>query len=365
MKNIPIFDLQKQYHSLKKEIDQKTIEIYENSAYINGEECKRFEEDFASYCGVKHAIGVASGTAAITLSLQALGLGPGDEVICPSFTFAATAEAILHVGATPVFVEIDPKTYNISPQAIQKVITQKTKAIIVVHLYGQMVEMDPIIDVAKKNDLFVVEDTAQAHGAIYKGKKAGSIGDLGCFSFFPAKNLGCAGDGGGVTTNSHELNEKVRKLKDHGRVSKYVHESVGYGERLDNLQAAILNIKLPHLDEWNQRRREIASHYTKNLSQTFVTPYIHPDCESVFYTYTLRHKKRDEIIEYLKSRGISTGIYYPIPLHKQKAFEQYTTSLPVSEEYSDEIFAIPVYPELTGEQVEYITNTLNEFVSAK
>lgn len=365
MKNIPIFDLQKQYHSLKKEIDAKTIDIYEHSAYINGEECKTFEKNFADYCGVTHAIGVASGTAALTLSLQALELGPGDEVICPSFTFAATAEAIIHVGATPVFVEIDPKTYNINPKAIRKAVTKKTKAIIVVHLYGQMAEMDPIMEVAKENNLFVVEDAAQAHGATYKGKKAGSIGDLGCFSFFPAKNLGCAGDGGGVTTHSDELNEKVRKLKDHGRTSKYVHESIGYGERLDNLQAAILNIKLPYLDKWNQRRREIAKHYSENLSDSFVTPYVHPDCESVFYTYTLRHKKRDEIIEYLKSKGISAGIYYPIPLHLQEAFKEFTTSLPVSEEYSKEIFAIPVYPELTDEQAAVITDTLNAFNSKR
>lgn len=364
MKQIPIFDLNKQYLNLKKEIDPVIARIFETSAYINGPECESFEHNFAKYCNTKYALGVASGTSALSLSLEALEIGEGDEVICPSHTFAATAEAIVHRKAIPVFVDIYEHTYNINPIEIEKAITNKTKAIIVVHLYGQPAKMDEIMKIAKMHSLKVVEDAAQAHGATYQGKKVGSIGNIGCFSFFPAKNLGCAGDGGGVTTNNKKLYEKVKSLKDHGRVSKYVHKEVGYGERLDNLQAAILNVKLPYLDEWNERRNEIAAKYSNNLNPDLKPPHISPKSRSSFYVYTLRHENRDKIIEELQKNGINAGIYYPIPLHEQDAFKAYKkNTLPVTEKIAKEVFSIPVYPELENEQIHYIIETLNRIIS--
>lgn len=361
MKKIPIFDLNQQYLNLKKEIDKEVSRIFSNSTYINGPDCKLFEENFAKYCGTKYAVGVASGTAALSLSLEAIGISKGDEVICPTHTFAATAEAIIHNNAIPVFVDMDEKTYNVDPVEFEKAITKKTKAIIVVHLYGQPADMDKIMSIAQKYKLKVVEDAAQAHGATYKGKKVGSIGDIACFSFFPAKNLGCAGDGGGITTNSKRLYEKVKRLKDHGRISKYVHKEVGYGERLDNLQAAILNVKLPHLDNWNKRRNEIAQYYDANLADQYVIPHIDSNVKSSYYVYTIRHKNRDKIRKLLDEKGISTGIYYPLPLHKQEAFKEYKKGkFPVTEKIVKEIFSIPVYPELTDKQVKYIVNTLKK-----
>ncbi|MCA9369088.1 DegT/DnrJ/EryC1/StrS family aminotransferase [Candidatus Woesebacteria bacterium] len=364
MKKIPIFDLDKQYANLKNEIDPVVLRVFETSAYINGADCDLFEKNFAKYCETDYALGIASGTSALSLSIEALGVSEGDEVICPSHTFAATAEAIVHNKAIPVFVDIEESTYNIDPAKVEKAITNRTKAIIVVHLYGQPANMDAIMKIAKRYKLKVIEDAAQAHGATYKGKKVGSIGDIACFSFFPAKNLGCAGDGGGVTTNNKKIYEKVKSLKDHGRVSKYVHKEIGYGERLDNLQAAILNVKLPHLDEWNRRRNEIASIYTSKLHPNFKPPQVSPNAVSSFYVYTIRHQDRDRIIEELQKQGISAGIYYPLPLHKQVAFRVYKKGrLPVTEKIAKEIFSIPVYPELDNAQIQHIIDTLNGIIA--
>jgi len=363
MKNIPIFDLTAQYHNLKKEIDSVIKRIIETSAYISGQENAQFDLEFARYLGVKHCISVASGSSALDLALEALGVSTGDEVICPSHTFAATAEAIVHRGATPVFVDIDEPTYNLDPSLIEARITKRTKVIIPVHLYGQTAVMAPIMQLAKKYKLKVLEDAAQAHGAEYKGKKAGSIGDIAIFSFFPAKNLGCYGDGGAIVTNNAKLARQISLLKDHGRISKYEHQIIGYGERLDNLQAAVLLVKLKHLNRWNKRRLAIAKQYHQAFKSMFTIPIVHPDCLSVFYVYTLRHPQRDRMRKLLLKKGIETGIYYPQPLHLQQSFKYLgyqKGDLPVSERVAKEIFSIPVYPELSAQQVQTIISSVIE-----
>jgi len=361
---IPLVDLYAQYFSLKPEIDKAIKRIIKTSAFINGEDNRLFEEEFARFCGVKHAIGVASGSAALDISLETLGITEGDEVICPSNTFTATAEAIVHRGAKPVFVDIDEESYNIDPCKIENKINTKTKAIIVVHLYGCPSNMDEINKIAKKYKLWVIEDAAQAHGASYKGKKVGSLGDIACFSFFPAKNLGCYGDGGAVVTNNSGLAKKIKLLKDHGRTEKYIHKEIGYGLRLDNLQAAILRVKLKYLDKWNRKKRKIASVYNKNLKELYTTPEIKENTKPVFYVYTLRHTKRDRIIDRLKSVGISTGVYYPVPLHLQEAYGYLgykKGDLPVTEKVCKEIFSIPIYPELQQMQINTIIQKLLDY----
>ncbi len=358
---IPIFDLYRQYLFLKPKIDKTIARVIKESAYISGKDNQRFDQTFAQYCGCKYASGVASGSTALDIALEALGVKAGDEVICPSHTFAATAEAVVHRGAKPVFVDIDEPTYNLNPKLIEEKITKKTKAIIPVHLYGQTCQMKPILKLAKKYRLKVLEDAAQAHGAKYLDQTAGSMGDAAIFSFFPAKNLGCYGDGGAITTQSSQVARKINLLKDHGRISKYEHQEIGYGERLDNLQAAILNVKLPYLDKWNRRRRKIAQFYNQELKNKFITPVVHSDCESVFYVYTLRHRHRDKVQTYLTKKGIATGVYYPKPLHLQPSFaylKYQTGSLPVSEKIAREIFSIPIFPELTDSEIEYIATTL-------
>jgi len=361
---IPLVDLYAQYFSLKPEIDKAIKRIIKTSAFINGEDNRLFEEEFARFCGVKHAIGVASGSAALDISLETLGITEGDEVICPSNTFTATAEAIVHRGAKPVFVDIDEESYNIDPCKIENKINTKTKAIIVVHLYGCPSNMDEINKIAKKYKLWVIEDAAQAHGASYKGKKVGSLGDIACFSFFPAKNLGCYGDGGAVVTNNSGLAKKIKLLKDHGRTEKYIHKEIGYGLRLDNLQAAILRVKLKYLDKWNRKKRKIASVYNKNLKELYTTPEIKENTKPVFYVYTLRHTKRDRIIDRLKGAGISTGVYYPVPLHLQEAYSYLgykKGDLPVTEKVCKEIFSIPIYPELQQMQINTIIQKLLDY----
>jgi len=360
---IPLVDLKAQYRSIKKEIDASIETVIKTSCFINGKDNELFEKKFAKYCDVKYAIGVASGSVALDLALEALEVLPGDEIICPSHTFTATAEAIIHRKAKPVFVDISEETYNIDVKLIEQKINKKTKGIIVVHLYGNPADMDLINEIATKHKLWVIEDAAQAHGAKYMNKRVGSLGDIACFSFFPAKNLGCYGDGGAVVTNNSELAEKIKLLKDHGRTEKYIHKEIGYGLRLDNLQAAILRTKLKHLDKWNEKRRKIAERYTKNLSEKYITPNIlrEKGVEHVYYVYTLRHSQRDMITEFLKTKEISTGIYYPVPLHLQKAYRYLNYKkgdLPITEKICKEIFSIPIFPELEKRKIERITNTL-------
>lgn len=365
---IPLMNLYKQHLSLKKEIDNAIGSVIKRTDFISGKDIAKFELDFASYIGAKRSLTVGSGSVALDLVIQALGIMPGDEVICPSFTFTATAEAIVHAGANPVFVDIEVGGYNLDVKEVAKVITSKTKAIIPVHLYGTPADMNPLLKLAKEYNLKIIEDAAQAHGSIYHGKRIGSIGDAAIFSFFPAKNLGCYGDGGAITTNDLELAEKLARLKDHGRTSKYEHIEIGYGGRLDNIQAAILLAKLPSLEKWNERRKEIATIYSDSLKELYQVPREYEGRSSVYYVYTLRHPKRDQIIEYLNKNGIATGIYYPKPLHLQTAYSYLGYNkgdLPRTEKTCQEIFSIPMYPELTNDEVSYIIDNLKRFKNLK
>ncbi|GAI14501.1 unnamed protein product, partial [marine sediment metagenome] len=298
---------------IKKELMQAFERMLDSSQFILGEEVKQFEAEVASYIGTKYAIGVSNGTNALLLSLKALGIGSGDEIITTPFTFVATAEVIALLGAKPVFCDIDPHTFNINPDMIVDFITDKTKAILLVHLYGQPADMDKIMQIAKDNDLKVVEDMAQAIGAKYKGKKVGIFGDTACISFFPTKNLNALGDAGMILTNDEELDKKLRAFRIHGASKKYYHDFLGYNDRLDAIQAAFLRIKLKYLDQWNERRRQIAEKYDATLKDVVQIPLIHPDNETIYHQYTIRTPKRDELRQYLTEQGIGTAIYYPIP----------------------------------------------------
>lgn len=365
MEKIPLVDLKAQYLSIKDEIDEAIERVINKTAFILGEEVEAFEEEYARYCGAKHCVGVASGTAALHLALVACGIGPGDEVITTPFTFIATAEAISHCGARPVFVDIDPQTYNIDPTKIEAVITERTRAIVPVHLYGQPADMDPILSIARRHGLKVIEDAAQAHGAEYKGRRTGTLGDVACFSFYPGKNLGAYGDGGAVVTDNVETANRVRRLRDHGRQAKYEHLEIGYGERLDALQAAILRAKLRYLETWIEARRNHACQYTNLLGECrVVTPYEAPFVRHVYHLYVIRSSHRDELVVYLRARGIGVGIHYPIPLHLQPAYLQkdYGNShLPIAEQAATEVVSLPMYPELTGEQIAHIADAVNQF----
>jgi dTDP-4-amino-4,6-dideoxygalactose transaminase len=364
---VPFLDLKRQYSAIKKEMDKAVFSVLSNTQFILGPEVKNFEEKVAAYCGTKFAIGVASGTDALLLSIRACGVKPGDEVITTPFSFFATAGVISRLGAVPVFVDIEPETYNIDPGQIEKKITPKTKAIMPVHLFGQCADMDPIMDIAKKRNLKVVEDAAQAIGAEYKRKKAGAIGDFGCFSFFPSKNLGGAGDGGMVVTNDPDMAEMVRILRVHGSKPKYYHSIVGYNSRLDTLQAAILGVKLKYLDAWTKKRREHAKVYNsvfKGLDM--IIPKEEGFNYHIYNQYTIALKNRDKLRDFLKERQIGNDIYYPVPLHLQECYKflgYKKGDLPVSERKAEEVVSIPIYPELTKEEQEYVISTVKEFVS--
>jgi len=431
--NIPILDLTRQYDVIKDDIHTAIQRVLASGQFILGPEVETFEQEIAEYCGVKHAIGVASGTDALLLSLRALGIGSGDsargirevktfhgvknipraKVIVPSFTFFATAGVVHNVGATPVFCDIDPKTFNLDPAAVRRILesppmnpmnpTNSTnptnpsdvKAIIPVHLYGQMADMDEIMAIAKEYDIAVVEDAAQAIGATYYSKslkdsppttshqlqatshsplasKAGSIGDLGCFSFFPTKNLGAYGDGGMVVTNDDELAERVRILRVHGSKRKYYHQIVGYNSRLDALQAAILRAKLPHLPEWTRARQRLAARYDELLStvEGIEAPYRAPGRSHIFHQYTVRVSggRRDALQQYLKEQGIGTSIYYPLPLHLQECFQDLgykEGNLPISEEASREVLSLPMFSELAKEEQDFVSQAIQAFAEKK
>lgn len=361
---IPLLDLKAQYYSIKDEIDKAVFEVLESGGFILGERVAQFEGELAKYCQAQSAIGVASGTDALYLALMACGIGAGDEVITTPFTFAATAEVITLAGARPVFVDIDPKTYNIDPARIEECITANTKAIIPVHLYGQPAAMDEILELARTYNLRVIEDCAQAIGAEYKGKRVGSIADLGCLSFFPAKNLGAYGDAGAVVTNDEELAETIRMLRVHGSREKYIHKLIGTNSRLDTLQAAILKVKLNHLDLWIEARREIARAYNDLLgSSGVIIPYEEREVRHVYNQYTIRVKRREGVMAHLSSKGVASAIHYPIPLHLQEAFRYLgykEGDLPLSEEVSLEVLSLPIYPELRGDQIEFVAEVIGK-----
>jgi dTDP-4-amino-4,6-dideoxygalactose transaminase len=362
---IPLVDLKKQYESIKDEIDAAISEVVQGCHFILGEQVEAFESDFADYCQTRFAFGVNSGTSALHLALLAAGVGPSDEVITVSFTFIASAAAITYTGATPVFVDVDPETCTIDPNKIEAAITPRTKAIMPVHLYGSCADMDPILEIARRHNLIVIEDAAQAHGAEYKGRRAGSIGQLACFSFYPGKNLGAYGEAGAVVTNDERFVDVIKQLRDQGQSSKYYHERVGYNYRMEALQGAVLGVKLKHLDEWTAERRRHADVYQRELADAGPRLIAEPaNCKSVHHVFPLFVVERDEMRDYLQAAGISTGIHYPIPVHLQRAYLDLgykAGELPHTERLSREMLSLPMYPELNSEELTHITDSVREF----
>jgi dTDP-4-amino-4,6-dideoxygalactose transaminase len=366
---VPFLDLKAQNDPLRSEILSSIEEVISRSAFAGGPFVAKFEEEFAAFCRTRHAVGVGNGTDALWFALLALGVGPGDEVITVAHTFMATAEAISFCGARPVFVDIDEATYTLDPGLLERAITSRTKAIVPVHLYGQMADMDPIMEIAGRHKLVVIEDACQAHGAEYKGRSAGSIGHAGCFSFYPGKNLGAFGEAGAVVTNDPALAARIQVLRDHGQETKYHHSVIGWNGRMDGIQAAVLSVKLRHLARGNDARRTIAALYGKLLapSDHLVVPSVATNAKHVFHLYVVRIKGRDKVLESLAARGISCGIHYPKPVHLQNAYTQLGLgrgSLPVTELCADEVLSLPMFPELTQTQVETVAFELNGLVSS-
>jgi dTDP-4-amino-4,6-dideoxygalactose transaminase len=355
---IPLVDLKAQYAALRPDIDAAIARVIANTSFIMGPEVRAFEEAFAAWCQARFAVGISSGTAAIELTLRALGVGPGDEVITTPFTFIATGEAISATGATPVFADIDPATYNLDPAAVEAALTARTRALLPVHLYGQPADMAALAAIAQRRGLALLEDAAQAHGAEIAGRRAGSLGHAACFSFYPGKNLGCYGDGGAVTTDDEALAGRLRKLRDHGRSSKYVHDELGYGHRLDALQAAILAAKLPHLDAANAARRRLAARYRQLLAGAdLVLPYVPEGVTPAWHLYVVRTTRRDALLASLRAEGIEAGIHYPLPLHLQPAYRSLglgAGSFPVAEAAAQQVLSLPLFPEMTDEQQERV-----------
>jgi len=364
--SVPFLDLKSQHRSLREDLWRVWDEVLDSAGFIGGSPVEQFEKAFAAFCETKHAVGVGNGTDALLLALKALGIGRGDEVIVPANSFVATAAGVVHAGATPVFVDIDPRTYNIDVNQIENHISPKTKAIIPVHLYGQPADINPVLELAKLYSLKVIEDAAQAHGALYHGRRAGSMGDAACFSFYPGKNLGACGDGGAVVTNDPDLAQSLRRLREHGGIRKYEHDVVGYNSRLDSLQAAALRIKLGFLDERNEMRRRHAESYRGLLSDTpgIVTPFVLSGVASVYHLYVIRVEtgSRAQLQDYLKDHGVQTLIHYPTPIHCTRAFAEFRThDCPIAEEYAERILSLPMYPELERSQVEYVAGLLSDF----
>lgn len=365
---IPFVDLKVQYASIKPEVDAAIQGILESCQFTLGTEAAKFEEEFAAYSGAEIGIGVNTGTSALHLALLAAGVGPGDEVITVPFTFVATVAAIHYTGATPVYVDVDPKTFTMDPDGLEQAITPKTKAIIPVHLYGQTADMDPILAIAKKQGLVVIEDACQAHGAEYKGRRAGSMGDMGCFSFYPGKNLGAYGEGGMVTTSNLEFARTIRMLRDWGAEKKYHHVLKGYNYRLEGIQGAVLRVKLRHLEKWTEARRSAAAYFGQALAGSGIeTPFARGDSRHVYHVYAVRTSERAEWQEFLTSRGIQSGIHYPIPVHLQEAYAspRYKAGdFPHSEKAAAEVLSLPMYPELTRPMQDEVVAALREVAGA-
>ncbi|MEN6337225.1 MAG: DegT/DnrJ/EryC1/StrS family aminotransferase [Phycisphaerales bacterium] len=368
MTYVPLLDLRAQYTTIREDVVSALLRVLDSTAFAGGPFVADFEKEFASYCGCEFTAGVSNGTSALWLSLLALGVGAGDEVITVPNTFIATAEAISFCGATPVFVDVDPDTYTMNPDLLEAAITPWTKAIIPVHLYGQPADMDPILEIARRHGLYVVEDACQAHGALYKGRRAGTIGDAGCFSFYPGKNLGAYGEAGAVVTNDAKLAEKIRILRDHGQTEKYKHLMIGWNDRMDGFQGAILSIKLKHLDKWNNARREHAGLYNSLLEgvEGVVPPREAAYARHIYHVYAIRVPRRDEMIAALREKDIWCGIHYPIPIHLQKAYEPLgyrKGSFPVAERCAEEYLSLPMFPELTTEQIESVAAEIVGFLA--
>jgi len=366
---VPYLDLKAQYRSIKSEIDAAISAVLDSCQFVLGGEVAQFEREFAAYCTTSECIALNSGTSALHLALLAAGVGPGDEVITVPFTFVASVAAILYAGAKPVLVDIEPQTFTMNPGAIERVITPRTKAIMPVHLYGQTADMDPILEIAQRRGLVVIEDAAQAHGAKYKGRLAGSIGDIGCFSFYPAKNLGAYGEGGAVTTSNTEYAKRVRMLRDWGQDRKYHHVLRGFNYRMEGFQGAILRIKLHHLESWTTRRRTIARMYDKLLAPFDIrTPIETPWAQHVYHLYTIRTQDRDSLQQALLAEGIQTAIHYSEPAHLQPAYSDLgygPGNLPESEEAAREVLSLPMYPELTNVQIETVASAFQSIATTK
>jgi len=365
---VPFLNLRAQYDVLKDEMHHAIGEVLESSAFAGGPFVAKFEQAFAEFSGARYAIGVGNGTDALWFALLALGVGSGDEVITVPNTFIATAEAISFCGARPVFVDVDPQTYTMNPALLEQAITPRTKAIIPVHLFGQMADMDPILEIARKHKLFVVEDACQAHGATYKSKKAGSMGDAGCFSFYPGKNLGAYGEAGGVTTNNEAVKRAIEMLRDHGQAKKYIHKVVGWNGRMDGIQGAVLSVKLKHLAQANSARQSHARLYDQLFRDTkeLVTPRVAAYGTSVFHLYVIRVGERDALLRALAEKGINCGIHYPIPLHLQEAYSSLGLpkgSFPVAEKCAEEFLSLPMFPELTVAQITEVAAEVQNFLS--
>jgi len=375
MNEIRMVDLLSQYRKIKPEIDQSIQQVIESTAFINGPEVKSFQKDLENYFGTEHVITCGNGTDALQISLMALGLEPGDEIITTDFTFIATVEVIELLGMKTVIVDPKPDSFNISPASIEKAITKKTKAIIPVHLFGQCANMEPIMNIAKKYNLYIIEDAAQAMGTDYSFsngviKKAGTIGNIGCTSFFPSKNLGGYGDGGAIFTSNHDLAEKLRAIANHGMKVKYYHSHVGVNSRLDSIQAAILRVKLKHLDKFNLARQKAANIYDNLLTDinNITIPFRSPDSTHIFHQYTIKLKNinRAKLMEFLQSRGIPTMIYYPVPMHLQDAYRHLgyrEKDFPVTEDLCNRVLSLPMHTELTEEQINYIARSILEFIN--
>ena len=364
--NVPFVDLQAQHRTIRDELNQAIQRVMDRCDFALGQDVVRFEEEFAAFCGTRHAVGVDSGLSALELSLRALGIGPGDEVIVPAHTFIATAAAVTFAGARPILVDVDPATYNIDVAQVEAAITPRTRAIIPVHLYGLPAAMDAIMSLADRHDLAVIEDACQAHGAYYKGRRVGSLGHAAAFSFYPTKNLGGCGDAGMVLTDDAEVAEQVRAMRNCGQKAKYIHELPPFNHRLDTLQAAILRVKLRYLDQWNEVRRRNAALYTNLLTGSgIVTPVEDPDSTHVYHLYVVRTPRRDGLQAYLREQGIGTAIHYPVPIHLQPFYAGNgfrRGQFPVTEGLCDEIISLPMFPEMTTEQVEHVAANVAEFL---
>ncbi len=364
---VPFLDLRAQYQTIKAEVDQAIQSVVSDCAFALGKYVFQFEEHFAAFCNTKHAAAVNSGTSALHLAMLALGIKAGDEIIVPANTFIATCEPISYIGAKPVLVDMDEATYTLDPQTLKDAITEKTKLIIPVHLYGRPAEMDAILDIANERSIPVLEDAAQAHGATYHGRKAGSMGIAGCFSFYPGKNLGAYGEGGAVVTNSDQLAAEMRKLRDHGMSKKYHHEVVGYNYRMEGIQGAVLDVKLQHLEQWNDARRAHARAYSEALANLPIkVPPADDHCQSVWHLYVVGVEEREALMAFLKEREIYCGIHYPIPVHLQPAYAEldyHEDDFPVTEKWAKRIVSLPMFAELRDEQIAGVIDGIRKFLA--
>jgi dTDP-4-amino-4,6-dideoxygalactose transaminase len=365
---VPFVDLKTQCQGIKEEIMAEIGQALDGMQLFLGKNVQTLESEFADYCGTEFAIGVGSGTDALHIALRACGIGAGDEVITVPNTFIATVEAIILAGAKPVFVDIDPETYNMDTSQIERMINGRTRAILPVHLYGQPADIDPILELANKYNLKIIEDACQAHGAEYKGRRTGSLGDIGCFSFYFSKNLGAYGEAGIITTSDPEIAKRCRMIRDHGSSAKYHHTLIGFNGRLDELQAAVLRIKLPHLDEWTDNRRQLAEAYKASLPEELIIPQEMPLAKHVYHLYVVRTPERERLREWLASKDIGVGMHYPIPIHLQEAWREYggdNYSLPITEQITGEILSLPMYPEMSMGELGYVCECVREFCESK